>query len=159
MSTCFAGNGCERGCIVEDYLHLLMEQIDKNRQINEHAKRAQDAIAAGEIGIVMECNAVRGEIIAQLEAVQLKMEPYLRTLPRERERIAPQLRDQMVAACKELDGIISETIAIDRENEMKLRELKKGFGEKIEELRKGRKALTGYNNTPRQAPRLFDGAV
>jgi len=144
---------------MEGYLNLLLEQIDKNQQINEFAKRARDAIAAGDIGIVMESDAMRGEIIAQLQSLQSKMEPYLKALPREIEQLSPQLKDQLVTVCKQLDGIISETIAIDQENEIKLRELKEGVGEKIEEIRKGKKALTGYKNPPRKAPKLFDGAV
>jgi len=107
----------------------------------------------------MESDALRREIIAQLQSVQLKMEPYLKALPHELEQLSPQLRDQMVSVCKELEGVVSETIAIDRENEIKLRELKEEVGEKIEEIRQGKKALTGYKNTPRQAPKLFDGAV
>jgi hypothetical protein len=144
---------------MEDYLHLLLEQVDKNHQINEFAKKQRDAIAAGDIGIVMESDAMRREIIAQLQSLQSKMEPYLKALPHEMEQLSPQLKDQMVTVCKQLEGIVSETIAIDRENEIKLQELKKGVGEKIEEIRKGRKALTGYKNTPRKAPKLFDGAV
>ena len=144
---------------MEDYLRLLLEQIDKNKQINEFAKRERDAIAAGDIGIVMESDAMRREIIAQLQSVQSKMEPYLKALPHALEQLSPQLRDQMVTVCKQLDGIISETIAIDRENAIKLQELKEGVGEKIEEIRKGKKALTGYKNAHRKAPQLFDGAV
>jgi hypothetical protein len=148
-----------QGCDMEGYLDLLLEQVDKNQQINEFAKRERDAIAAGDIGIVMESDAMRREIIAQLQSVQSKMEPYLKALPHELEQLSPQLRDQMVTVCKQLDGIISETIAIDRENAIKLQELKEGVGEKIEEIRKGKKALTGYKNSPRKAPKLFDGAV
>ena len=144
---------------MEDYVRLLLEQIDKNRQINEFAKRQRAAIAAGDIGIVMESDAMRREIIAQLQSVQLKMEPYLKALPHELEQLSPQLKDQMVTVCKELEGVVSETIAIDRENEIKLQELKVGVGEKIEEIRKGKKALNGYKNQPRKAPKLFDGAV
>jgi len=144
---------------MEDYLQLLLEQVDKNRQINDFAKRERDAIAAGEIGIVMESDAMRREIITQLQALQSKMEPYLKALPHARERLSPELKDQIVTVCKELDAIMSETVAIDRENEIKLRELKEGVGEKIAEIGKGRKALTGYKNIPRQAPKLFDGAV
>ena len=144
---------------MEDYLQLLLEQIDKNQQINEFAKRARDAIAAGDMGIVMESDAMRREIIAQLQSLQSKMDPHLKTLPQKIEQLSPQLRDQIVAVCKQLDEIISETIAIDQENELKLRELKEGVGEKIKDIRNGKKALTGYKNTPRKAPKLFDGAV
>ena len=144
---------------MEDYLQLLLEQIDKNQQINEFAKKERDAISAGDMGIVMESDAMRREIIAQLQSLQSKMEPHLKALPQKIEQLSPQLRDQIVTVCKQLDGIISETIAIDRENEIKLRELKEGVGEKIKDIRKGKKALTGYKNTPRIAPKLFDGAV
>ena len=140
-------------------MHLLFEQIDKNQQILEFAKRERDAIAAGDMGIVMESDAMRREIIAQLRSVQSRMEPYLKALPHELEQLSPQLQAQMVTVCKQLDGIIRETIAIDRENEIKLRELKERVGEKVEDIRKGKKALTGYKNTSRQAPKLFDGAV
>lgn len=140
-------------------MHLLLEQIDKNQQILEFAKRERDAIAAGDMGIVMESDAMRREIIAQLRSVQSRMEPYLKALPHELEQLSPQLQAQMVTVCKQLDGIIRETIAIDRENEIKLRELKERVGEKVEDIRKGKKALTGYKNTSRQAPKLFDGAV
>jgi hypothetical protein len=144
---------------MEDYVHLLLEQIDKNQQILEFAKRERDAIAAGDMGIVMESDAMRREIIAQLRSVQSRMEPYLNALPHELKQLSPQLKAQMVRACQQLDGIIRETIAIDRENEIKLRALKEGVGEKIKDIRKGKKALTGYKNTSRQAPKLFDGAV
>jgi len=144
---------------MEDYLNLLLEQIDKNQQILEFAKRERDAIAAGDMGIVMESDAMRREIIAQLQSVQSRMEPYLKALPHELEQLSPQLKAQMVTVCKQLDGIIRETIAIDRENEIKLRELKEGVGERIEDIRKGKKALTGYKHTSRQTPKLFDGAV
>jgi len=144
---------------MEDYLNLLLEQIDKNQQICEFAKRERDAIAAGDMGIVMESDAMRREIIAQLQSLQSRMEPYLKALPHELEQVSPQLKAQLVTVCKQLDGIIRETIAIDQENEIKLRALKEGVGEKIEAIRKGKKALTGYKHSSRKAPKLFDGAV
>lgn len=144
---------------MEDYLNLLLEQVDKNRQINEFAKKERDAIAAGEIGIVAESDAMRREIIAQLQSLESQMEPYLKALPHELANLSPQLKDQMVTVCKQLDGIIKETMAIDRENAIKLRELREGVGKRIEEIQTGKKALTGYKNTPRKAPKLFDGAV
>lgn len=144
---------------MDGYLKVLLEQIDKNRQLKELAKRERDAIAAGEMGIVMESDAMRREIVAQLKSLQSRMEPYLKRLPDELERLSPQLKYQIVSVCKELDGIISETIALDRDNERKLREVKKGVGEKIEEIGRGKKALLGYKKRSPKAPKLFDGAV
>jgi hypothetical protein len=55
--------------------------------------------------------------------------------------------------------MIKETMTIDQENEINLRKLREGLGERIEEIGRGKKALNGYKNTPRKAPKLFHGAV
>lgn len=144
---------------MENYLNLLLEQMDKNREINKFAKRERDAIAAGDIGIVMESDAVRREIISQLKSLQSEMDPYLEDLPKRLEDILPQLKDQILTVSRQLHDIISETIAIDRENEIKLRELKDAIGEKIKEVGRGKKALSGYKNPPQNKPKLFDGEV
>jgi len=60
---------------------------------------------------------------------------------------------------RQLHDIINETIAIDRENEIKLRELKEGIGEKIKEIGKGKQALSGYKSHAQNNPKLFDGEV
>lgn len=144
---------------MENYLNLLLEQIDKNRQINEFAKRERAAIAVGNIGIVMESDAMRREIISQLQSLQSEMDPYLKDLSKNVEHLSPQLKDQILTVSKQLNEVISETIAIDRENEIKLRELKEAIGEKIKEVGRGKKALNGYKSPSRNAPKLFDGEV
>ena len=144
---------------MEDYLNLLLEQIDKNRQINEFAKRERDAITAGDIGIVMESNAMRREIISQLQLLQTEMDPYLDDFPKSLEDTSPQLKDQILTVSKQLNGIISETIAIDRGNEIKLRELKEAVGKKIKEIGKGKQVLSGYKSPSQNKPKLFDGEV
>jgi hypothetical protein len=50
-------------------------------------------------------------------------------------------------------------MAIDRENEINLRKLEDGLGEQIQEIGRGKKALNGYKNAPRKAPKVFQGAV
>jgi hypothetical protein len=144
---------------MENYLNLLLEQMDKNRQINEFAKREKDAIAAGDIRIVMESDAMRKEIISQLKSLQSEMDPYLEDFPKSLEDTSPQLKDQILTVSKQLYEIIEETIAIDRENEIKLRELKEGIGEKIKEIGKGKQALSGYKSPFQNRPKLFDGEV
>jgi len=144
---------------MENYLNLLLEQMNKNRQINEFAKRQRDAIAAGDIRIVMESDAIRKEIISQLKSLQSEMDPYLEDLPKSLEDIPPQLKDQILIVSKQLYEIIEETIAIDQENEIKLRELKEGIGEKIKEIGKGKQALSGYKSPTMNKPKLFDGEV
>ena len=144
---------------MENYLNLLLEQMDKNREINKFAKRERDAIAAGDIGIVMESDAMRREIISQLKSLQSEMDPYLKDLPKRLEGISPQLKDQILTVSRQLNDVINETIAIDRENEIKLRELKEAIGAKIKEVGKGKKALSGYKSPPQNKPKLFDGEV
>ena len=144
---------------MEGYLNLLLEQMDKNRQINEFAKREKDAIAAGDIRIVMESNGMRKEIISQLQSLQSEMDPYLEDFPKNLKDTSPQLKDQILTVNKRLYEIIEETIAIDRENEIKLRELKEGIGEKIKEVGKGKQALSGYKSPSQNKPKLFDGEV
>ena len=144
---------------MENYLNLLLEQIDKNRQINEMAKRERDAIAAGDIGIVMESDAMRREIISQLKSLQSEMDPYLEDLPKRFEDISPQLKDQILTVSRQLHDIISETVAIDRENEIKLRELKEEIGARIKEVGRGKKVLSGYKSPSQNKPKLFDGEV
>lgn len=145
--------------IVENYLNLLLEQMDKNRQINEMAKRERDAIAAGDIGIVMESDAMRREIISQLKSLQSEMDHYLKDLPKRLKDISPQLKDQLLTVNRQLQEIISETMAIDRENEIKLRGVKETIGAKIKEVGRGKKALSGYKSPPQNKPKLFDGEV
>ena len=144
---------------MEEYLNLLLEQMNKNRQINEFAKRERDAIAVGDIGIVSESDAMRKEIISQLQSLQSEMDPYLEDLPKKLEGISPQLKDQILTVSKQLYDIIEETITIDRENEIRLRELKEGIGKRIEEVGEGKKALSGYKRPSSKAPKLFDGEV
>jgi hypothetical protein len=144
---------------MESYLNLLLEQMDKNRQINGLAKRERDAIAAGNIGIVMESDAIRKEIISQLKTLQTEMDPYLGDLPKSLEDFSPQLKDQVLTVSKQLHEVIEETIAIDKENEIKLRELKEAIGAKIKEVGRGKKALGGYKSPSDRKPRLFDGEV
>ena len=105
---------------MENYLNLLLNQVDKNRQINALAKEGRDAISRGDIGAVMENGAVRREIISQLKALQSEMDPYLEDLPKKLAHLSPQLKDQILTVSKQLNEIISETIAIDQENEIKL---------------------------------------
>jgi len=149
----------KNGGIMENYLNLLLEQMNKNRQINEMSKRERDAIAVGDIGVVMESDALRKEIISQLQSLQKEMDPYLEDFPKSLEDTSPQLREQILTVSKQLYEIIEETIAIDRENEIKLRELKEAVGEKIKEIGKGKQALSGYKSPPRNKPKLFDGEV
>ena len=144
---------------MEDYLNLLLEQLNKNIQINEFAKRERDAIAAGDIGIVMESDAIRKEIIAQLKTLQTEMDPYLLDLPRSLEDFSPQLKDQVLTVSKQLHEVIEETIAIDKENEIKLRGLKEAIGAKIKEVGRGKRALGGYKSPTDREPKLFDGEV
>ena len=144
---------------MEGYLRLLEKQVDKNRQIHAFAKRQRDAIAAGDMGIVMESDCMRRQIIAQLQLLQLEMDSYLKRLPDELQNLSDHLRDQIVAVSSELKGVIDEIIAIDLENAIKLRSLREALGERIEEVGKGKKALHGYKNSPRRSSKLFHGAV
>jgi len=145
--------------MMENYLNLLFEQLNKNIQINQFAKREREAIAVGDIGIVMESDALRKEIISQLQSLQTEMDPYLEDFPKSLEDTSPQLKDQILTVSKQLYEIIEETIAIDRENEIKLREIKEGVGEKIKGIGKGKQALSGYKSPSQNKPKLFDGEV
>ena len=144
---------------MEDYLKLLLKQLEKNQQINEFAKREREAIAAGDIGIVIESDAHRREIIGQLRALQSEMDPYIQRLSEDFKHLSAQLKEQILAVSQQLQEMIKETMTIDQENEINLRKLREGLGERIEEIGRGKKALNGYKNTPRKAPKLFHGAV
>ena len=144
---------------MEDYLKLLLKQLEKNIKLNEFAKRERDAIAAGDIGIVMESDAHRKEIIGQLRILQAEMDPYIQSLSQGFEQLSVQLKEQIITVSKQLEGMIKETMSIDRENEINLRKLREGLGERIEEIGRGKKALNGYKNKSRKAPKLFHGAV
>ncbi len=145
--------------MMENYLNLLLEQLNKNIQINKFAKREREAIAVGDIGIVMESDALRKEIISQLQSLQTEMDPYLEDFPKSLEDTSPQLKDQILTVSKQLYEIIEETIAIDRENEIKLKEIKEGVREKIKGIGKGKQALSGYKSPSQNKPKLFDGEV
>ena len=144
---------------MEGYLNLLLEQLNKNIQINKFAKREREAIAVGDVGIVMESNALRKEIISQLQSLQAEMDSYLEDFPKSLEDTSPQLKDQILTVSKQLYEIIEETIAIDRENEIKLKEIKEGVREKIKGIGKGKQALSGYKSPSQNKPKLFDGEV
>ncbi|MCK5008909.1 MAG: hypothetical protein KAS98_00390, partial [Deltaproteobacteria bacterium] len=123
------------------------------------AKREREAIAVGDIGIVMESDALRKEIISQVQSLQTEMDPYLEDFPKSLEDTSPQLKDQILTVSKQLYEIIEETIAIDRENEIKLKEIKEGVREKIKGIGKGKQALSGYKSPSQNKPKLFDGEV
>lgn len=144
---------------MKNYLNLLLEQLNKNIRINALAKREREAIVAGDIGIVMESDAIRKEVISQLQSLQTEMDPYFEDFPKTLEGASPQLKDQILTVSKQLHEIIEETIAIDRENEIKLIGLKEAVGAKIKEIGKGKKALSGYKSPPKNKPKLFDGEV
>jgi len=144
---------------MERYLDLLLEQMNKNRQINELTKKTRDAIAAGNIGMVMESDAMKREIFSQLQSLQAEMDPYLAELPTQLDFLSPQLKDQILTVSKHLQGIIEETIAIDRENEVKIGGLRDAIGEKMKEIGKGKKALKGYKSPTNKKPKLFDGQI
>ena len=144
---------------MEEYLTLLLKQVEKNRKINEFAKKERDAIAAGNIGIVMESDVLRREIIAQLRSLQSEMDPYIEKIPQDFQHIPVLLQEQIVAVSRQLQEMIHETMAIDRENEVNLRKLREALGERIEEIGRGKKALNGYKNPSRKTPKLFNGAV
>ena len=133
---------------MEGYLKLLLKQLEKNQQINEFAKRERDAIATGDIGIVMESDAHRRKIIGRLRALQSEMDPYIQRLSQNSEHLSVQLKEQIVAVSNKLQEMIEETMAIDRENEINLRKLREAFGERIEEIGRGKKPLNGYKNAP-----------
>ena len=145
--------------MMEGYLNLLLEQLNNNIQINEFAKRERDAIAVGNIAIVMESDAIRKEIISQLQSLQSEMDPYLKDFPNKLGLISPQLKDKILTVSKQLQEIINETMAIDKENELKLRELQEGIRERVKEIGKGKKALGGYKSPSQKKPKLFDGEV
>ena len=142
---------------VEGYLHLLLEQIAKNRKINELAKQERDAIAAGNIALVMESNAIRNGIIAQLHSLQTEMDPYLKELPVMLGCMPAQLKDQIATVSIRLEEIIKDTIAIERENEINLQKLKEGIGERLKEIGKGKQALSGYKSPSQKKQKLFNG--
>ncbi len=143
---------------MEGYFNLLLRQIEKNRQINEFAKRERDAIAAGDIGTVMESDGLRKEVIAHLRLLQSETNTHAVKLAQDFKKLPPRTREQIVTAEKQLRNIISETIAVDRENEKKLKKLREALGKRIEEIKKGKEALSGYKNAPSREPRLFSGA-
>lgn len=152
-------NLIERYNFMENYLNLLLDQVDKHREIYALAKEGRDAIARGDIGTVMERDVARRRIISQLKSLQSDMDRYLEGLVTKRESLSPHLKDQILTVSKQLNGIISETIAIDQENEIKLMGLKEGIGDKIKEVGRGKKALSGYKSPSQNAPKLFDGEV
>jgi hypothetical protein len=143
--------------MMEGYLHLLLEQIDKNQKINELAKQERDAIAAKNIAIVMENDAIRNEIIAQLHSLQAEMDPYLKELPVKLGCMPAQLKDQILTVSTRLEEIIKETIAIDSENEINLQKFKEGIGDRMKEIGKGKQALSGYKSPSQKKPKLFNG--
>jgi hypothetical protein len=145
--------------MMEGYLNLLLEQLNNNIQINEFAKRERDAIAVGNIAIVMESDAMKKEIISQLQSLQSEMDPYLKDFPNKLGRISPQLKDKILTVSKQLQEIINETMAIDKENALKLRELQEGIIERVKEIGKGKQALSGYKSPSQNKPKLFDGEV
>jgi len=144
---------------MEGYLKLLLKQLEKNLQINEFAKRERVAIASGDLGIVMESDALRREIIGHLKSLQSEMDPYIERLQKEFEHLPVPLKEQIVTVSRQLQEIIRETMAIDRENEINLRKLREGLSERIEEIGRGKKALNGYKNSSPKEPKLFNGAV
>ena len=144
---------------MEHYLKLLLKQLEKNLQINEFAKRERAAIASGDLGIVMESDALRREIIGDLKSLQSEMDPYIERLQQDFEHLSVPLKEQIVTVSRQLQEIIRETMAIDGENEINLGKLREGLSERIEEIGRGKKALNGYKNPPRKAPKLFNGAV
>ena len=153
------GEAAEGRKTVEDYLRLLGKQIDKNQRINALAKQERDAIAAGNIALVMESDAVRSEIIGQLNALQVVMDPYLKELPDKFGCVSARLKDQIIIMSARLEAIIKETLAIDRESEMNLQKFKEGIGDRVKEIGKGKQALSGYKSPSRNNPKLFDGRV
>jgi len=153
------GEAAEGRKTVEDYLRLLGKQIDKNQRINALAKQERDAIAAGNIALVMESDAVRSEIIGQLNALQVVMDPYLKELPDKLGYVSARLKDQIIIMSARLEAIIKETLAIDRESEINLQKFKEGIGDRVKEIGKGKQALSGYKSPSRNNPKLFDGRV
>ena len=144
---------------MEDYLKLLLKQLEKNLQINEFAKRQRDAIASGDIGIVVESDALRKEIIGQLKSLQSEMDPYIERLQQGFEGLSVPLKEQIIAVSRQLQEMIHETMAIDEENEINLRKLREGLSARIEEIGKGKKALNGYKHSPPNEAKLINGAV
>lgn len=144
---------------MEGYLRLLLEQIDKNRKINELAKHEKDAIAAGNIALVMESDAIRNEIIEQLHSLRAEMDPYLKELPVKLGHMPAQLKNQIVTVSTQLEEIIKETIAIERENEINLQKFKQGIGDRVKEIGRGKQALSGYKSPSQKKPKLFNGSA
>jgi hypothetical protein len=144
---------------VEGYLHLLREQIDKNQKIYELAQQERDAIAAGNLAVVMENDAIRKEIIAQLNSLQAEMDPYLKELPVKLGCMPARLKDQILTVSTRLEEIIKETIAIDSEIEINLQKFKEGIGDRMKEIGKGKHALSGYKSPSQKKPKLFNGSA
>ena len=144
---------------MEGYLKLLLKQLEKNLQINEFAKRERVAIASGDLGIVMESDALRREIIGHLKSLQSEMDPYIERLQQDFEHLSVSLKEQIVTVSRQLQKIIQETMVIDRDNEINLRKLREGLSERIEEIGRGKKALNGYKNASPKEAKLFNGAV
>lgn len=142
---------------MEAYLHLLRQQIEKNRLINELARRGRDAISTGDIVPIIEGNALRKQIMLQIQSLQSEMENCLTTPPDEWDQLSSPLKDELRTAQIELHSLVSETLAIDEQNQSRIREIRAVVGDKLEDIGRGRKALSGYRFPVRKKPRLIDG--
>ena len=142
---------------MEAYLELLRQQIEKNRLINELARRGRDGIAAGDIAPVIEGNALRKQIMLQIQSLQSEMDHCLKIMPDDLDHLASPLKDKIMAANSELHAIVNETLAIDQQNQSRIREIRTVVGEKLEDIGRGRMALSGYKGPVKKGPKLFYG--
>ena len=142
---------------MEAYLDLLWQQIGKNRLINELARRGRDGIAAGDIAPVIEGNALRKQIMLQIQSLQSEMDHCLKIMPYDFDHLASPLKDKIIAANSELHAIVSETLAIDQQNQSRIREIRTVVGEKLEDIGMGKRGLSGYRAPVQKRPKLFDG--
>ena len=98
-------------------------------------------------------------LVTELKSLESEIDSYLKDPGRTLEQLPARSKEEIVSHCTQLEKLITETITIDRENESKLKEFKAALGEKIEEVRRGKKAMTGYRSPAEKTPKLFDGAV
>jgi hypothetical protein len=142
---------------MEAYLQLLRQQIEKNRLMNELARRGKEAISTGNIVPVIEGDAIRQQIMIQVRSLQAEMDRHLKNPPGDPDLLPSPCEDEIRAAHNELQSIVSDTLAIDEHNRSTIRKIRTAVGEKLEDIGRGRKALDRYRTPALKKPKLFDG--
>ncbi len=130
---------------------LLAEMRDHYGRILERAEEQLSALETGDEGRLEEILDQKARGIADVREVETRLQQAVAGCSEaDLERAASHTEPLR----KEVEALLEKIIDRENRSEQRLRETQAEIGEKVQELRQGKKLLKGYETTRRIKPRI-----